>query len=160
MVCQRRSAGLTYAHILGQSKIQNLDAAIGGNHHIGGLQIAMYDTLFVCRGDCVGKFTGDFDHLRDRETARRDQVVQREPFDKFHRQEMNAAGFFHRINGDDVRVVERRNCSRFALESRQAIRIARHVCRQYFQSYFAAEFCVRRTIHLARATRTDLSTMR
>jgi hypothetical protein len=48
----------------------------------------------------------------------------------------------------------------FALESRQTIRIARHVCRQYVQSHFAAEFCVRRTIDLAHATRTDLSTMR
>ncbi len=102
---ERRSAGFPPAHILCQSKIQNLNAAIGGNHYIRGFQIAMHDTLFMRSGERVGKCTCDFDDLLDGKAARRNQVVQRLPFDKFHRQEMNAAAFFHRINGDDVRVV-------------------------------------------------------
>jgi hypothetical protein len=50
-------------------------------------------------------------------------LTERVAFNEFHRQEADSFGFFDRINGDDVRMIERCDRLRLALEPLQTNRI-------------------------------------
>ena len=53
----------------------------------------------------------------------RDAIGERRPFDQLHHQRADAAGFLEAVDLRDVRVIERREHLRFALEPREAIGI-------------------------------------
>ena len=101
----------------GEAEVEHLDAAVGGNHHVGRLEIAMRDLLLVRRGERIGQRHGELEEARQRQPARRDQRVERLPLDELHRQEADAVGFLSGVDGDDVRVIERGDGARFTAES-------------------------------------------
>ena len=115
----------------------------------------MHDPFVVRRGERLGKSVGDLDDLLDGKAARGNAVFQRLPLDQFHGQKMDAVGFLDRVERDDVRVVEGGDGAGFALEARQAFRIARHFGRQHLESDVTAEFGVGGAIHLAHAAGAD-----
>jgi hypothetical protein len=62
------------------------------------------------------------------------------------------AGLLHPVERRDVRMIEGSEHLRFALESRDAIRIERERFRQHLDGDFAAELRIARAIDLAHAT--------
>ena len=64
------SLELSAANIFRETEIQYFDAALVGNHDVGGLQVAMDDAFFVCGGERVGQGAGDLDDLLDGKAAR------------------------------------------------------------------------------------------
>ena len=72
-----------------------------------GLRIAVRDAALMRGRDRVGQRNGDLQELRQRQSTRRDQLVQRLTLDEFHRQKTRAFVFLDGVDGDDVRMGER-----------------------------------------------------
>ena len=68
---------------------------------------------------------------------------------------MHAGVVLEAVNGADVRVVERREHLRLALEPRETIGVARECLGQHLQRDVAIELRVARTPHLAHAAGTE-----
>ena len=67
--------------------------------------------------DGVGERNRDPEQLLERQAVGGDQLPERPPLDVLHREERDAVGFLDGMDGDDVRVVERGDGLRFALEA-------------------------------------------
>jgi hypothetical protein len=143
------------ANIFCQPEVQHLDAAFVRNHDIRRLQVAMYDAFLVRRRQRVSQGTGNLNDLPDREAASGNQAVQWLPFDQLHRQEVDAVAFLHRVDSDNVRVVElgKRLC--LTAKAAQSLRIVRHLGGQHLERYVPAQFRVGGAIDLAHAARTE-----
>ena len=109
----------------------------------------MQDAALVRRTDRVGEWNRDPEQSVERHPAFRDQLVQRLPVHELHRQEGCLAGLIDRVQRDDVRVVERGDGARFALETLAAG--GGHTGRQDFERYLTAERQILGEIHLAHA---------
>ena len=79
----------------------------------------------------------------------------RVPLDQLHDQKMPAAGLLHPVERRNVRMIERGEHFRFALESRDAIRIERERLGQDLHRHRAPELRILRTIDLAHPTRAE-----
>jgi hypothetical protein len=77
------------------------------------------------------------------------------PLDQFHSQKVDAAGFLHRKDGYDVRVVEGGDGASFTLEAGEAIWIARHLGGKHLESHVTAELGVGGAIHFSHPAGTD-----
>jgi hypothetical protein len=115
----------------------------------------MDDALFVGRGKRVGKGRGEGDDALDRQAALGDEAVERLPLHDLHCQEVNTLGLFDREHGDDVRVVERGERLRLALEAREPVGIASHLRREHLERHVAPELRVGGAIHFAHAARAN-----
>ncbi len=134
-----------------EAEIEDFDAAVMGDHDVGGFEVAMDDALFVRGGERVGDSLGDFDDLRGRKATGVREAVERLAFDEFHGEEVDAFGFFDREDGDDVRMIERGDGTGFALEASEAIGVGRGVGRENFEGDVPLEFYVGGAIDLAHA---------
>ena len=81
------------------------------------------------RADCVGERDGIREQPIERQSARRNQRVERSPFDELQGQERNAVRFLDRVDGDDVGVIEGGDRARLALEPLTAVRVDRRASR-------------------------------
>ena len=70
-------------------------------------------------------------------------------------EEADLVGFFESVDRADVRMIQRRERPRFALESRQPRRVAGERLRQHLDRDLAAELAVARAVDLAHAADAD-----
>ena len=103
--------------------------------------------------DGVGERDRDSQQLGERHPAGSDAFRQRLPLDKLHRQEEQPCFFLDGMNRDDARMVERGNGTRFALESRAAVGVARGLVSEDLQRHLASELRVFGQVDLAHAAR-------
>ena len=143
------------ANILGKAEVEHLDPAFMRDHDVGRLQVAMHDAFLMRRSQRIPQSAGDLDDLFEGKPACADEPVERLTFDELHGQEVDAVGFLHRVDGDDVRVVELGQSLRLAAKARQPLGILRHLGGQDFECYVAAELRVGGAIHLAHAARAE-----
>jgi hypothetical protein len=85
----------------------------------------MHDAFLMGGYQRLGQRSADLDDSLDWESAFRNELVKRLPLDQLHGEEVRAVHFLHRKDGDDVRVIEGGDGAGFALESCQALGIAR-----------------------------------
>ena len=119
------------------------------------LQVAVDDSLVMRRRQCAGHCRPDARHLIERQAAPVDQGVQRLARDQLHRQEVRVAVLFDRVNGDDVRVVQRGQRARFAPEPLDAIGVGGHVRGKDLEGDVAPERGIRRPVDRAHAAAAD-----
>ena len=128
---------------LGDPEIEDFDAPVAGHHDVARLQIAVDDAPRMRRlqrlgqGERQGKQAIEGDR-----TAGGEQVGHRLPLDHLQDEEMQALGFLHRVDGDDVRMVERGDRPGLALEALQVARIQGPVRREDLESHPALETLV------------------
>lgn len=152
---ERGVAGEFGADVFGETEIEDLDAAVGFHHHVGGFQIAVNDASLVGCGQRAGERGANFDNSFNGHSVRRNHLIERLAFDELHGQKMDAIAFFDGKNGDDVRVIQRSDDARFALETSQAVGIVRHFGGQDFESYVALKLGVGGAVDLAHASCAD-----
>ena len=140
---------------LGQPEVQNLHQSRRGHLDVGGLQIAMDDPALVRGVERIGDLPGHRQRLGNRQRPSRQSIRDRLPLDQLHHQRLDAVGVFDAVNGGDVRMIERRQDARFALEARPSIGIGGEGVRQDLHGHVALQPRVACAIDLAHATCTD-----
>ena len=126
--------------------------AAAGDEKIGGLDVAMNDSLGVRGIERVGNFDGDIEQAVEFERAAVDHVLQCGAIEKFHGDERLAILFANIVDGANVRMVQRRGCLRFALEAPQGLRVAGDFVGKKFQSDETLQTSVLGLVNHAHAT--------
>jgi hypothetical protein len=93
--------------------------------------------------------------LRNIEGAGRDLLGERDSLDEFQHQTANTTTFLNPVNGADVRVIQRRENARLALEARQPAGILSDGVGKHLDCDVASELRVVRAIHVAHAAAAD-----
>ena len=137
---------------LRQPEVEHLHRAVGRDLDVRRLQIAMDDPLLVRRFERLGDLLRDRQRFVERNRLRarcdRASVVA---LDQFQDERVRLAAVLEPVDRADVRMVQRGEHLRFALEAREAIRIARERVGQDLQRDVAIQLRIARAIHLAHA---------
>ena len=96
----------------GKTEIEDLRAA-SGDHHVAGFQVAMNDAVRVGGGKRAGDLDRKPQRVVDGARTLPEHLRQGLSLDELHHQEVGADV----VERADVRVIERRDRSRFALEA-------------------------------------------
>ena len=115
----------------------------------------MDDALLVRRFERVGDLLRDWQRFVERDRAARDPLRQILALDQFHHEGVQAGRFLDRIDRRDVRMIQRRERLRLALEPRHAFGVGGERVRQDLDRDLAAERRVRRPVDLPHAALTD-----
>jgi hypothetical protein len=140
---------------LRQAEVQDLHGAIGTDLHVGRLQIAMNDRLLVRRFEGFGNLARDGQRLVERDRAARQPLRQILALDEFHHEGLDALGVLQTVDSRDVRMIQRRDDFRFALEPRHSFRVSHERFGQDLDSDVAIEPRIARPIHFAHSARPD-----
>jgi hypothetical protein len=81
----------------------------------------MEDPFLMSGSDRVREWERDLQELREWKTSLRNQLRERLSPNQLHGDEVDAFGLFHRVHGDDVRMIERRDRLRFPFEARSPL---------------------------------------
>ncbi len=115
----------------------------------------MDDPALVRRVQRVGDLTGDIESVFQRNRTTRDAIRQCVPVDEFEHQRAEAVALLESVDGRDVRMVERGQQPRLALEAGEPVRIGREEARQDLDRDVAPELRVAGAVHLAHPARTN-----
>ena len=140
---------------LGESEVQHLDDPIRRDLDVRGFQIAMDDPLLVCRFEGFGDLARDGERVIDRHAATRDPIREGVPLDELENERVGVAAVLKAVDRADVRMVERSEHLRLALEPRETIRILCERVREDLQRDLAVQLRIARAIHLAHAAGAD-----
>ena len=115
---------LTYAGLIPQIQKSFLkgDASVARDEEVLRLQIAMHDLLVVRGGQADGDLDADLDRLARRGRSSLEPLPQRLPLEQLRHGIGRSLVHADVMNGEDVRVRERRDRLGFALEAGAAIR--------------------------------------
>ena len=116
----------------------------------------MDDALLVRGLNGIRDLLCDQEDLVERTGTAHDAVRQILAFDQFHDKGKDTLRFFETVNLRDVRMVERREHLRFALEPREPVGIGRPEIGQDLDRDVAMELRVAGAIDLPHATFADL----
>ena len=109
----------------------------------------MDDALVVGLLERLGDLPGDLERLVERDGAPREALLEVLALDQLEGEEGLAVGFLEPVDGGDVRVVERGEQMRLALEAPQAVGVLGHLRRQDLDRDVAVEVRVGRAVDLA-----------
>ena len=151
---QHRPSGRHVRAQAGQAEIDHFDVAVAPEHHVVRLEIAMHDALLVRRMESQRDLDGDVERFTDRQRTAADVLAQRRAVDKFHRDERRAVTLADVVDGQNMRVIERRGGSRFVREAAQTIGILINVT-QHLDGDDAFETVVHRAIDDTHAAFAD-----
>ena len=115
----------------------------------------MDDAQAVRGGEGTGDFSGVRQGLIERDRALLDSRGEGLAFEVFHHQEVDAVVSAGVVQGADVRVTQRRDGMRLALEPCPELSIARELSRQDFQGDGAIQASVGGAVNLSHATCPD-----
>ena len=100
---------------------------------VGGLDVAMNNSLRMRRVQRVRNFDGDIEQAVHFQRTAVDQVLQRRAVQKLHGDECFAILFANIVDGANARMIQRGRGLGFPLETSQSLRVARHFIGQEFQ---------------------------
>ena len=129
-VAGRRRARSNRRERFGEAEVQHLHGAVFADLDVRGLQIAVDDSLIVRRFERLGDLLRNRERLRERNRALCDPLGKRRAFNQLHDQRMDPVRVFESVDVCDVRMVERRQHLRFALETRESLRVGGEEVRQ------------------------------
>ena len=91
----------------------------------------------------------------DADAARCDAIRERRSLHQLQHERGRGAGVLDAVDAGDVRMIERGQHTRFALESREPLGVCRERARQDLDRHIAPEARVARAVHLAHAAGTE-----
>jgi hypothetical protein len=137
---------------LGEPEVEHLDRAAGRDLDVGGLQIAMDDTLGVRGLERVHDLARDAEGLLERNRAGLDAVRERRALDQLHHQ----GAIFDSVYRGDVGVVQRGQHLRLAREARHLYGIGCQAVREKLHGDLSSELRVGRPVHFAHSAFAQL----
>ena len=156
-----RTVGICH---LRQAEVEHLHDAVRRDLDIRGLQVTVDDPFFVCGLECVDDLPRDRERFGHRQAgwvraggARGgcDSLGERRAFDQFQYETTHAVRLFDAVDGADVRVIQRGEHSRLALEPGVPFRLRRECRRQEFDRHLALKRVVMRAVDLAHPTNAE-----
>ena len=105
----------------GDAEVDHLRPAVVGDDDVARLEVAVDDAVGVGRAERVGERHGEVEQRADRQAGLGDHRVERAAADELHHQQPPAVGVLDAVQADDVRVVERGEGARLALQPRQRL---------------------------------------
>ncbi len=115
----------------------------------------MDDALPVGRFERFGNLSRHLNGFVEWQRSPGNALLKRLALDDFENQETVPLDGFETMNRRDVRMVQRREQSRFPLQPRDTLFVIGERFRQHFDGHFALELDIPGTVHLAHATYTD-----
>ena len=108
---------------LRQPEVEHLHGAVGRDLDVRRLQIAVDDALLVRGFERVGDLARDRERLLNRQRARRQTLGERRALDQLEHEAADAVGLLEAVDRADVRMIQRRQHPRLALEAREPLGI-------------------------------------
>ena len=139
---------------LRQAEVQHLDGAVGRQHHVGRLQVAMHDPALVRELERFRHLPCDDERLLERQRAAH-VTVETNTFDEFHHQGLDLAGALESVDLRDVGMVQRGQRLRLAFEAHQAVGIGGKKIGQDLDGNVTIELRIAGAIDLAHSARAD-----
>src|SRR5688572_4852040 len=140
---------------LRQSEIEHLHHAVRAQLDVGGLQVAVDDALLVGGPERLGDLPGIRQRVVHGNRALSDAVGEGRSLYQLHHQRMAALSPLEAVDVSDVRVIQRGEHLRFALKSREALRVRCDRLGKHFQRIVAFERRVMRSPDLAHPALAD-----
>jgi hypothetical protein len=150
------------ADVLGETEVENLGGAVRRDLDVGGLQVTVDDAPLVRGGQTIGDLSGHLQRIVHRERPALDALGEIFARHQLHhertgaRRAIRGGHLLEAVDLRDVRVIERRERSGLALESREAIGIERRGWRADLERHVATELRVACAVHLAHAAGAQL----
>src|SRR5262249_35801224 len=107
----------------GQSEVKDFDQPVGTHHDIFRFDVTVDDPGFMRRVQGAGYLNRDLKNLGGVHSPTPDSAPQRFALDEFADDEMDAFVPPEFVNGDDVRVIERRRRARLLLEAAETVAV-------------------------------------
>jgi hypothetical protein len=123
---------------------------------VRGLEVPVNEAALMRGGERVGQRSRHGDEAFDRQTVGRNSLCQGKPLDQLHGKEVNALGFLHRVDGDDVGMVDGGESPGLSSETGQPVRIGRKRLGQDLDGDLAVEAGVEGSPDLTHAPLADL----
>ena len=144
---------------LRESEVEDFDAALAVEHHVGRLEVAMNDPFGVGAGERVGERDGDLQQFLERQAIAGDGARQGLALDQLHGEKVDAGArgvLFDGVQGDDVGMLQARHHGRFPFESGPSLRVVRDLGRQHLDRHVAAQAAVAPAIDVSHASGAEL----
>jgi len=131
MRAAHEQAGLSesgHGDVSGDAEIHDFHRAIGRDHEVLRLDIAVDDAMLVSRLQSCGHLSGDVQGLMDgKRPSLLDQLLHRDPGHVFHDQEVNTPLVAEFQYPYHVRIVQKHGCSSLAMKTLDVLLILRQV---------------------------------
>ncbi len=151
------SPGEFLAGDLGDPEVEDLEAAVTGEHEVGGLDVAVDDARSVGVGQAVGHLGGADDRLGDRQRPLGDHALERPaPVVGHHDEEPAVFRLLHSVDRADVDVVERGRCLGLALEASLEHRVSGETLGQELEGDGPARAAIVRPVHGSHPSAAEL----
>ena len=117
----RGGAARGRVHRLGQAEVEDLDLPVRRELHVGGLEVAVDDSLLVRGLERLGDLPGDGEGLVEGERPALQPLGEVFALDELHDEGADAARLLEAVDRGDVGVLELGEDLRLALEAREAV---------------------------------------
>ena len=141
---------------LGEAEVEHLGEAGVGDDDVAGLDVAVHDAGGVRDRERIGNLQGVLQRLPNREPARPDEGLERLSLDELHRDELLRRSHPDFVDGDDVRMVQRRGGLRLLQEPALAVVVQGRALRQELHRHESVQEQVAGAIHDAHPSFADL----
>jgi hypothetical protein len=142
-------------HLPGEAEVEDLRPALGREHDVLRLEVAVHHAFGVRRGKSFGDLPGDRARVANRERPIGERLSQRAALDPLHRDPGDAVFLADVVDGHDRRVIERRGRSCLELEAAPQRRIADPLRRDHLQRDLASQPRVAAAIDFAHSADAD-----
>ncbi len=144
------------SHQFCQSKVQDFHLPACRHKNVGGLDVAVHYACAVGGVERVSDLNSEVQHLFYLEPVVLNEVLEGLPRQQLHRNVMEAFIFPNVVNCADVRVVESRRRTSFALKTLNCHSVARYLGGKELERDLPSQTRVLGLVHHAHAAATEL----
>ena len=105
------------------AEVHHLHVAVIAHHDVLGLDVPMNDARVVRGAERARNLDRDLRKRVQRALPLEQEGAQRSPLHQLHHDDLTAADLTGLVDRDDVRMVQRRGCPRFAVKALQRVRL-------------------------------------
>ena len=139
----------------GEAEVEQLHVAVAAQHDVVRLDVAVHEADRFGGRQRRRDLDGDVEDLREWRFAAAHALAQRHAVDVFGGDEVTVADAPDVVDGEDVRMIERRRRARLVLEPFAQIVVVAHRVREHFQRDRAMQLRIVREIDLSHPAGAD-----